>query len=109
MALSMLELAALVGPFGLFVGSIIANSWALAVISLVAAIGQVAAYSLVVQLTYRNFVPASLWLLPFATFSDIAVLNYSMWQYEFGQVEWKNRNICIPIMHVYTNLPKIDK
>jgi len=105
MILSLLELAILIGPFGLFVGSILANSWALAAISLLAATGQVAAYSLVVRLTYRQFVPASFWLLPFATLLDIAVLNYSMWQYEFGLVEWKNRNICIPIMHVTKQLP----
>jgi hypothetical protein len=30
-----------------------------------------------------------------------------MWQYEFGEVIWKDRNICIPIMQVVPELPKI--
>ena len=31
---------------------------------------------------------------------DIVVLHVSMWRYEFGTVIWKDRNICLPVMHV---------
>ena len=35
-------------------------------------------------------------------------LDYSsMSQYEFGRVEWKDRNICIPVMHVIPKLPEL--
>jgi glycosyltransferase involved in cell wall biosynthesis len=36
---------------------------------------------------------------------DFASLLVSMWRYEFGEVEWKDRNVCLPIMHV---LPKLS-
>ena len=39
---------------------------------------------------------------------DIGLLHYSMWRYEFSDVEWKGRNVCIPAMHVVPHLPKID-
>jgi len=38
---------------------------------------------------------------------DIGLQHYSMWRYEFSEVDWKGRNICIPAMHVIPHLPKI--
>ncbi len=46
-------------------------------------------------------------LLPAAILSEIAVLQVSMWKYEFSKVNWKDRNICIPVMRHYARLPKI--
>ncbi len=40
---------------------------------------------------------------------DIAYLHYSMWRYEFSKVEWKGRNVCIPVMHVVPHLPEIEQ
>lgn len=45
--------------------------------------------------------------LPVVVLYDLAILHYSMWQYEFSEVSWKGRNICIPAMHVIPRLPKI--
>jgi hypothetical protein len=39
---------------------------------------------------------------------DMAILHYSMWQYEFSEVDWKGRNICVPAMHVIPHLPKLQ-
>jgi len=33
---------------------------------------------------------------------DIVVLHISMFRYEFGEVLWKGRNVCIPVMHLVT-------
>jgi hypothetical protein len=47
------------------------------------------------------------WLLmPVAFVVDIAMLHVSMWQYEFASVQWKGRNVCIPVMQVEAHLPK---
>jgi len=43
---------------------------------------------------------------PFAAMSDVILLHYSMWKYEFSTVEWKGRNVCIPVMHVVSHLPE---
>ncbi len=41
------------------------------------------------------------WLLmPVAFIVDLAVLHVSLWQYEFGNVSWKGRNVCIPVMQL---------
>jgi hypothetical protein len=50
-------------------------------------------------------VPEGFLAFPFAAIYDICMLNYSMWQYEFGEVIWKDRNVCIPIMGVTDKLP----
>lgn len=44
---------------------------------------------------------------PFAVVSDIALVHYSMYKYEFSIVEWKGRNICVPAMHVVPHLPRV--
>lgn len=44
--------------------------------------------------------------LPFAILCELWLVQLSMYKYEFSQVEWKERNICIPVMHVIPRLPK---
>jgi hypothetical protein len=65
-------------------------------------------YMLIVRLVYRMFLPTSLIALPFAVIHDVAVLNYSMLKYEFSDVFWKGRNVCIPVMRVEPQLPPMD-
>jgi len=36
---------------------------------------------------------------PLVVLSDIAITLYSMLRYEFGQVIWKGRNVCMPILN----------
>jgi hypothetical protein len=52
--------------------------------------------------------PLLLAAMPIACAVEIVVTNLSMWRYEFGEVTWKERNICIPVMHVYAHLPKLS-
>lgn len=42
---------------------------------------------------------------PAAALMEVFVSVVSMIQYEFFTVTWKDRNICIPVMHVYPRLP----
>lgn len=46
--------------------------------------------------------------LPIMALADIVTMHRSMWQYEFSEVVWKDRNVCIPVMHVTPHLPKLD-
>jgi len=45
--------------------------------------------------------------LPIGLLYDLTLLHISMWKYEFSEVDWKGRNVCIPAMHVIPHLPKI--
>lgn len=39
-------------------------------------------------------------LLPIAVVFDLVVMHISLWKYEFGEVEWKGRNVCMPVMRL---------
>ncbi|MDQ3094307.1 MAG: glycosyltransferase [bacterium] len=45
-------------------------------------------------------------IFPVVVVLDAITLFLSMWRYEFGEVNWKGRNVCVPIMHVVPRLPK---
>lgn len=66
-----------------------------------------AAYSLVAIHTKVN----SWYIAPFCflpvVLTDIALIHYSLYKYEFSEVVWKGRNVCVPVMHVIPHLPKV--
>jgi hypothetical protein len=41
--------------------------------------------------------------------TDLVLLHYSMYKYEFSEVYWKGRNVCYPVMRVYDRLPPLPK
>lgn len=65
------------------------------------------AYRAVYKLAYDIAPLFALLNLPAAAVVYIALLNYSMFKYEFSEVIWKGRNICLPVMHVIPRLPRI--
>lgn len=108
LAATLLEFVLLVLPFGLAIAAVAGASLpALAKILAIAACVLLAlAYECIARATHINTWWFAFVALPIMTLSDIALLHYSMWRYEFSIVEWKGRNICIPAMHVIPHLPK---
>lgn len=47
-------------------------------------------------------------LFPVSAFLEIVVTNYSMWAYEFSEVIWKGRNVCLPVLQSNLRLPKLE-
>ena len=82
----------------------------------IAAIGLAAAAAIMLTITYQmvgmatkiSTWPFGLIALPCMAAYDLVMLHRSMWQYEFSEVDWKGRDICVPAMHVIPRLPKID-
>jgi hypothetical protein len=103
---SLAELAVLVAPLLVLISALITGHWLLALLSVTNYAINSVVYSRMVNLTYRQFVPSGIWFLPVAALYDIGLLNYSMWLYEFRQVIWKGRNICLPVMRAYPNSGK---
>lgn len=103
---SIAEFAELIMPFVILPAALLGGHVILAVLSALTVIFNIATFSLIVNLTYRRFMPSGLFALPVAAIYDICLLNYSMWQYEFGEVIWKDRNICVPVMQIIPKLPK---
>jgi hypothetical protein len=101
------QLVCLVAPLPLCVVALWQSQWIVAVLSGLAFAISSGAYARIVRLTYRRFLWRSLLALPFAALFDAVMRHYSMWQYEFAEVYWKGRNICLPVMHVEPHLPKL--
>lgn len=102
------ELFFLVLPFVLAVGSVWLEVGIVAqVLAITTSILLVVTYELVGLSTKISSWWFGLVALPAMVLYDLAILHYSMWQYEFSEVDWKGRNICIPAMHVIPHLPKI--
>lgn len=105
--ISVIELGILVWPLVLCVVAGLAGQWLLAIVAGLSFGLMATVHSMMVSVTYRCFTLHGVWLLPFAALYDIGLLNYSMWQYEFREVLWKGRNVCIPVMRVIPGLPKV--
>lgn len=98
--ISFSELGVLVLPPILAVVSLITGQWFTAALAGTAFILNCVVYSRVFNLAYRRSRLKGIWLLPVAASYDIGLLNYSMWKYEFSEVIWKGRNVCIPLMRI---------
>jgi glycosyltransferase involved in cell wall biosynthesis len=106
MALTMAELVGIVLPYVLFAFGIFGNiSLQLTIVSALTIAVLTATYALVVYLTYHRRLLRVLWLPLFAVCMDVGLLNYSMVEYEFFEVIWKDRNVCVPVMRTVEHLP----
>ncbi|MFI5271165.1 MAG: glycosyltransferase family 2 protein [Candidatus Saccharimonadales bacterium] len=96
--LALCELYILFLPYVFIVISVVELNIAMIIVNLLSIVLLSYHYVLLTKVTYEKFIPISVFLLPFAVIYDIWILNYSMWSYEFKEVIWKGRNICIPVM-----------
>ncbi len=101
------ESGVLILPFILLAASLASGQWLTAALSGLSLIANLMVYSRIFNLVYRRFMVKGIWLLPVAAAYDIWLLNYSMWRYEFREVIWKGRNVCIPVMRVVSKLPEL--
>ena len=106
---SLAELLLLVVPYCSLIYCIASSRWIIAIINASCCLLLSYVYNQVVRVTYQHSLARGLWLLPFAALYDVALLNYSMWQYEFSEVIWKGRNVCIPVMRVIPHLPTLHQ
>jgi glycosyltransferase involved in cell wall biosynthesis len=67
----------------------------------------VATHERIVMATNPSNRWVALWNFPFVVLTEIFVGVASMVMYEFFTVTWKDRNICIPVMHVIPHLPSL--
>ncbi len=61
---------------------------------------------MVITVTNPQSWAVGLFNLPLALIQEFVILNISMYRYEFTEIFWKGRNICYPVMHVTTHLPR---
>jgi hypothetical protein len=107
--LSLAECVLLILPFVMAV----AGFWfdigtAAHILSIVASILLIGTQELVTLTTKVNSWWFGLLAGPLTFMVDVWYIHYSMWRYEFSMVEWKGRNVCVPVMHAVPQLPKIS-
>ncbi len=107
--LTLLYFAVLVGPF---VYVLVGWNYDFGVVWMLAFIATVfLSIPHIILTVYSN--PAT-WALsiisfPIVVFVEVVLMNISMWRYEFSEVSWKDRNICLPVMQAISELPKLDE
>lgn len=100
-----LEICVLLFPFILYVHGLNDHTGLVFITAEILCILLIIMFAQVMNITYRKFLWRSVWLYPFAAIYDVMLLNYSMYRYEFSTVDWKGRNVCIPVMDVIPHLP----
>ena len=104
-----IEVFLLVTPFAMLIsGSIFNIGLTSLILSAITSLILVAVYEIVAISTHVNKWWFALVSLPAVILTDIWLIHYSMWKYEFSTVSWKGRNICIPTMHIVPKLPKLS-
>lgn len=97
---SLAELLLLVMPFMMAVlGWLLPLHPSIPLVALMAAVCLTAGHALIVfktmpSATLGSFV--NFWLVILV---DIGLAHYSMYKYEFSEVVWKGRNVCLPVMY----------
>lgn len=107
LAVSLLELLVLVAPFFVTIVGLWQGLWLQATAAGLAAILASLTYAQVVSLTYRKYLWRGIAYQPLAVLLDIYIRHESLWRYEFGDISWKGRNVCLPVMQVIPKFPKL--
>ncbi len=101
------DLFFLLGPFVGIIYGIFAGDAAVITLSVAAAVVLMCNHLLIVQLTSPANVAVALINFPIEVLTEVVITLMSMVRYEFGQIDWKDRNVCIPVMHVEPHLPTL--
>lgn len=107
LAVSVFELLLLLGPIPMLAAAVVHGLWLQAIITGLAAATVCVVYAEVTSVTYHSHRFTDIFLAPLAVLYDIYIRHESMWRYEFGEVTWKGRNVCLPVMRVVPRLPKL--
>lgn len=107
LAITILELVIFVAPLATIVCMIIKGNSEFIFLPAFSLFCVIVTHLYILQVTNPANVFMSILTFPIAALTDLAVNYVSMFKYEFGTVDWKDRNICMPVMHVYPKLPDI--
>ncbi len=98
--LTVFTFGALIMPFIWLLLAILAFNLPLALIAAANCTILTIIHILVLQYSDPGNAPLGFISLPLSVLTEIVVGYGSMLKYEFGSVDWKDRNVCIPVMHV---------
>lgn len=106
LAITIAELILFVAPLATITYMLIAGQTQYLGLPVISFVAVLATHLLILQVTNPANLVVSILTFPMAVAAEFFVNYVSMFKYEFGSVVWKDRNICIPVMHVIPRLPK---
>ncbi len=83
----------------LLISSLFAEDWLMAVLALIGTLVALSSYRIVLRVAYGEARARHVYGWLAAALAWVKCLHYSMYKYEFSEVDWKGRNICIPVMN----------
>jgi chlorobactene glucosyltransferase len=101
------ELLFLAGPFVALASGLWHGSGFVPIAGALACLLLVLTHVIIVQVSNPANVLVAAFNLPLVILTELFLSLESMYKYEFSTVDWKGRNICIPVMHVIPKLPDI--
>lgn len=109
MILMVTELLLWLGPFALALSGFWVGLGPLQALAIVTCVLLILTHVLIVQVSNPANVLIALVNFPFAVIAEVVLGLTSMVRYEFSTVDWKGRNVCVPVMHVIPKLPDIEQ
>lgn len=103
------QLVLLIGPLVSLAYAAYTLNGILAGFALLAYLYLLASHFYVHLMTTTNKSLLHLLLYPISVVLELVVINFSMWAYEFSEVIWKGRNVCLPVLRVASRLPEISE
>lgn len=107
LSISLTELVVLFAPFVLAIAGFWVSLGEAHALSIATCVVLIATHCLIITATN----PSNWWIavvnFPVVVLCEVALAHISMWKYEFSVVEWKGRNVCLPVMRAIPRLPKI--
>lgn len=87
-----------VAPFVILVWALITSAVALLWLSALACLLLIATYAVTLHRSHPKTWLLSGLLWPVVAVQEVILMGASMVQYEFGEVNWKGRNVCYPVL-----------
>lgn len=105
---TIVELALLLAPLPMLILLWAKLGWLVVPLTLtVIMIG--ATHALILRLTNRSNFLLAFVTFPLAAIAELVAGYASMFTYEFGTVTWKERNVCLPVMHTISKYDFLAK
>jgi len=105
--LTLIQTLFLIGPFAVAATAFWLGLQAPQTLALAACVLLVLTHVSIVQASDPPNVLTALFTFPLACLAEVVLGYTSMFKYEFSTVDWKGRNVCIPVMHVVPKLPNM--
>jgi glycosyltransferase involved in cell wall biosynthesis len=106
--MTVMELLFLLAPF-IFAASILwAGVTTLNTAAIISCSFLILTHVSIVQISNPANVLTAIFNFPAVVITEMTLGLVSMYRYEFATVEWKGRNICIPVMHIIPKLPPLS-